>query len=119
MAPPSPTSPIVCVRDLFFRAKIVEVAKTMNISLTIISRLEEATPTSLLLLDVESVSMEEIHSCVKHFPKTKIVGFLSHVNSTLRAEAEAAGIRALTKSLFFQRLPEILKGTFPSHEARV
>ena len=67
----------------------------------------------LLVLDLDSgrsgvlEGLAEAHA--RGLPTDRVVGYFSHVDSSLRAQAMAAGCRALPRGRFWSTLPEELR----------
>ncbi len=66
---------------------------------------DAVSDASLLLVDLSRTPMlPAVPSGVR------VVGYAPHVDDDLLQRAEAAGIEALPRSVFFRRLPELLGG---------
>ena len=121
---------VAVVPDLFFAVRISATAKSAGIALELVpreraaARLAEA-PASLVLLDLHAPDAVALVAAFKAAaPATPVVGFYSHVETTLRRDALAAGAdAALPRSQFVAKLPELLAMGLaalraPSAEAR-
>jgi hypothetical protein len=109
---------IACVEDLFFRSKIEATARHLNVPLRFVSPKE--LPKACAAPDTAAVLMElssngEALGAVKELRRGKIagdlpiIGFLSHVDKKLAADAEAAGVtRVMPRSQFSEGLPDLL-----------
>jgi CheY-like chemotaxis protein len=116
-----PGNVVALVDDLFFLAKIRETAKVVGISVLNcdvrrgVTAVAEAQP-QIILLDLNSRAFPAVSWIrdLKSDPATQaipIVGFVSHVQEQLIAEARAAGCDSvMARSAFTKNLPEILKG---------
>jgi CheY-like chemotaxis protein len=111
---------LAVVPDLFFAAKIAAVAKAAGADVAFASAaavpaLCAAQAPDLVLLDLHAGP--EVHALVRALKAGEatrgvpLVGFFSHVDLETRNAAVAAGIdRALPRSAFVARLPELLAG---------
>ncbi len=103
---------VVLVKDLFFKAKILETAKHANKEIKIVASLKEAAEKTgsggLVIVDLEDFGVEGIKEFLQKNPQAKVVGFLSHVNVDLKKKAESTGCRVFARSEFSKRLAEIL-----------
>lgn len=112
---------LAVVPDLFFAAKIAAVAKAAGVAIAFVSPAEAqarcATEApSLLLLDLHAgPDVPAIVRALKADAATRevpLLGFHSHVDiETRRAALEAGLDRAMPRSAFVTRLPELLAGT--------
>lgn len=111
---------LAVVPDLFFAAKIEAVARAAGADLAFAApgaAVERcaAAPPDLLLLDLHAgPDVPALVRALKAHPATRsvpLLGFFSHVDVAVRDAALAAGIdRALPRSAFVARLPELLAG---------
>ena len=116
-----PGNVVALVDDLFFLAKIRETAKAVGVPVVAcdarrgVAAVAEAQP-QIILLDLNSRALPAVSWIrdLKSDPATQsipIVGFVSHVQEQLIAEARAAGCDSvMARSAFTKNLPEILKG---------
>ena len=67
----------------------------------------------LLVLDLDrgqSGVLEDLADArSRNLPTERVVGYFSHVDSSLRAQAQAAGCRALPRGRFWNTLPKELR----------
>lgn len=107
---------IAYMDDLFFQMKLAETAKHLGVEVKVASN-----PDSLLLLldplpklvivDLNArnqplAAAERIRAV---HPDLPLIGFLSHVQTDLAAQAKSAGFRdVMPRSKFTMHLPEIL-----------
>ncbi len=111
------------IDDLFFLAKIQEVARKLNIKVEFVKSdkdlLEkmaqngESKP-SLIIFDLNNAAakpLQTIPKLKKQFKKeTAIIGFLSHLQADLKGKAQDAGCdMVLPRSAFSQNLPQLLR----------
>jgi DNA-binding NarL/FixJ family response regulator len=108
---------VVLVDDLFFQAKILETAKQTGVQVaacgTVSALLAEMAkaPPRLVIIDLNARSrpvegLTQIRSAAQ---KTPIVAFLSHVQTDLAAQAQAAGCNSvMPRSQFTRDLATIL-----------
>jgi PleD family two-component response regulator len=111
---------IAVMDDLFFSSKIREAAKPLGLNVEfiktangLIEKLESQKP-SLLIFDLNSKACNstEIIKNLKSSPTLKdipVLGYLSHVQTELKEEADQAGCDLiLPRSKFSKDLKEIL-----------
>jgi CheY-like chemotaxis protein len=108
---------VAVVPDLFFAAKLQATARATGMELVFappdqaLERCAAATPVRVLL-DLHAAGALELARALKADARTAripLVGFYSHVETTLRADALAAGVdEALPRSAFVTRLPALL-----------
>lgn len=113
---------IAAVGDLFFASKLKEAAAGTGAELVFTKSVDEtveraaALKSKLILLDLNGEGYSRIDAvrALKADPRTRgatTVGYLSHVMTELKAEAEAAGCdRVLARSAFVKLLPKLLEG---------
>jgi CheY-like chemotaxis protein len=106
---------IAAIPDLFFRAKVVETAKTLSVPLQIARDADEllqqvrAEKPRLVLLDLQAQALQPLDTLVA-LEGIPVVGFLAHEKVELREQALAAGCgEVLTKGQFSASLPSILR----------
>ena len=112
---------ILCVvDDLIFSVKISTAAKALGAQVyferaadKVVARIREQKP-SLVILDLNSAKLRpmEVIASVKDdaaLSGVRTLGFVSHVNGDIIAEAREAGIdQVLARSAFVDQLGEIL-----------
>jgi DNA-binding NarL/FixJ family response regulator len=111
------------VDDLFFLAKIQEVARKLNVKVEFVktekdlaermSNNGEEKP-SLIIFDLNNAGAKPLALIPKLKSKlkkgTSIIGFLSHVQGDLKLKAQEAGCdMVLPRSAFSQNLPQLLR----------
>ena len=111
---------LALVEDLFFSAKIAEAAKRTGVLVEFASS-EQALAEKLALkpsliivdLNLSSVKPLDLIARLKGDPElnqASILGFVSHVQSELKLQAQKAGCdNVLARSSFSQNLPQVLK----------
>ena len=102
---------LIATNDLFFRAKIEEVAKQKNVGIKFIENVEEVKSTKTLIIDLnfEKFSSEVIKKIKQENPNIHIIGYLSHVQTKLKEEAMRAGCdEVMPRSQFSAKLGDIL-----------
>ena len=106
---------IAAIPDLFFRAKVVETAKTLSVPLQIARDADEllqqirTEKPRLVLLDLQAAAMQPLDTLVA-LEGIPVVGYLAHEEIALRDQALAAGCgEVLTKGQFSASLPSILR----------
>jgi CheY-like chemotaxis protein len=111
----------ILVDDMFFTAKINNAASACGRQIERVKSREQlealvASPPSLLILDLNSDRLDPLESIkfLKSRPEignVPIVGFVSHVQTDLIRQAQAAGCDyVLPRSAFTQMLMEIVAG---------
>jgi PleD family two-component response regulator len=112
---------IAVLDDLFFSSKIREAAKTLDIDLEFVRNADgfkekiSSEKPSLIIFDLNSRagSPLEIIKTIKSTSELKeipVIGFLSHVQTELKEEADRAGCDLiLPRSRFSKDLREILR----------
>jgi len=112
---------VAAVDDFFFASKLKEAARQTGTQLVFPQSVAEVVDLTarhgakVVLLDLngENFSRIEAVRALKRDPRTRAaqtVGYLSHVMTDLKKEAETAGCdRVLARSAFVKLLPSILK----------
>lgn len=128
--PPPPISEdapvrIICfIEDLFFLAKIQETARKLGVrvrfakaeknTVSDLAKLPEDERPSLIVFDLNNVSAKPLTLIPRLKAKlkrgTSVIGFLSHLQSDLKAKAIEAGCdMVMPRSAFSQNLPSLLR----------
>jgi CheY-like chemotaxis protein len=115
-----PRKVLAVMTDLFFSAKIHDMAKKVGMSVefvkdkpTVLEKLKEKP--SLVIFDLNCDAAEPISTirAIKSDPETKrvsTIGFVSHVQTDLKMEAQESGCdMVVARSVFAQNLPLIFK----------
>jgi CheY-like chemotaxis protein len=111
------------VDDLFFLAKIQEVARKLNVKVEFMKTEKELAEhmesngeekPSLIIFDLNNAGAKPLSLIPKLKSKlkrgTSIIGFLSHVQGDLKLKAQEAGCdMVLPRSAFSQNLPQLLR----------
>jgi CheY-like chemotaxis protein len=118
----APTRIFAFVEDLFFVAKIQEIARKLNVKVEFVKTdkdIAEKTENSeekpsLIIVDLNSNGIKPLPVIAKMRSKykknTSIVGFVSHVQGDLKMKAQEAGCDVvMPRSAFSQNLPNILR----------
>jgi CheY-like chemotaxis protein len=111
---------VALVDDLFFLAKIQETAKVIGVTVVKVditrgsAAIAEAQPQAIILdLGSRSLPAVDLIRTLKADPSTQaipIIGFVSHVQEQIIADARAAGCDSvMARSAFTQQLPQLLK----------
>jgi DNA-binding NarL/FixJ family response regulator len=107
---------VALMDDLFFQMKVAETAKHLGVELKVATTTDallgllQPLP-QLVIVDLNSRSnpiqaIEQLRAVQPHLP---VIGFLSHVQRDLAAQAQTAGCsEVMPRSAFTQRLAEIL-----------
>jgi CheY-like chemotaxis protein len=107
---------VALMDDLFFQMKLAETAKQLGVEVKVaangeaLMRLMTSEP-KLVIVDLNSRSrpIEAIETLRQAGKDVRVVGFLSHVQRELAAQAQAAGCdEILPRSSFTQNLAAIL-----------
>ena len=113
---------IVAVDDLMFASRISSAAKALGVEIAFARSPEaitEAVRTKaprLVILDLNSVKIRPLEAIAALKADAALavvptVGFVSHVQADLIAEARRAGVdRVLARSAFVTQLPQLLTG---------
>jgi CheY-like chemotaxis protein len=123
--PDAPARIFCFIDDLFFFAKIQEIAKKLNVKVEfvktidpILERAQEGVPEderpSLIVIDLNNLAikplalMPKLRAALKR--GTSIVGFVSHIQGDLKMKAQEAGFDVvMPRSAFSQNLPQLLR----------
>jgi CheY-like chemotaxis protein len=119
----APTRIFALVDDLFFLAKIQEVARKLNVKVEFIKSDKDLAEKdgdenddkpSLIIVDLNSNNIKPLATISKlrsrYKKTTSIVGFVSHVQGDLKVKAQEAGCDVvMPRSAFSQNLPNILR----------
>lgn len=114
---------VVAVDDLLFASRISSAAKALGVEIAFARSPEaivEAVRTRaprLVILDLNSPKVRPLEAvaALKADPAlagVPTLGFVSHVQADLIAEARAAGVgQVLARSAFVNQLPQLLQGS--------
>ena len=114
---------IVGVDDLMFASRISSAAKALGVEIAFARSPEaivEAVRTRaprLVILDLNSVKVRPLEAAAAlkadaQLAAVPTVGFVSHVQTELIAQAREAGVdRVLARSAFVTQLPQLLQGS--------
>ena len=102
--------------DLFFQMKLAETAKHLGLEVKVASNadslLQLLEPLPLLVivdLNARSAPLEAVERLRSAQPHLRVIGFLSHVQTDLAQQAQAAGLdEIMPRSKFSMNLPQIL-----------
>lgn len=107
---------VALVDDLFFQMKLAETAKQLGVEVKVATNGEALlglleSPPKLVIVDLNARSqpLQAIEKVRQASKDIRIVGFLSHVQTQLAQQAQAAGCdEVLPRSSFTQNLATIL-----------
>jgi len=107
---------VALMDDLFFQMKLAETAKQLGVEVKVAANGEAlmgllASEPKLIIVDLNARSrpIEAIEKLRQASKDVRVVGFLSHVQTELAAQAQAAGCdEILPRSSFTQNLAAIL-----------
>lgn len=114
---------LVAVDDLMFASRISSAAKAAGVEIRFarspqaIADAVRAHAPRLVILDLNSRGINPLAAVAAlkgdaALSATPIVGFVSHVQADLIAQARAAGVdRVMARSAFVTELPQLLKGS--------
>ena len=110
---------VALVDDLFFQMKLAETAKQLGLEVKVatngdaLAGLMESAPKLVIVdLNARSQPLQAIEKVRQTSKDVRIVGFLSHVQTQLAAQAQAAGCNeVLPRSSFTQNLAAILSAS--------
>jgi DNA-binding NarL/FixJ family response regulator len=102
--------------DLFFQMKLAETAKHLNIEVKVASnpaalmQLMDPLPKFVIVdLNARNSPLQAVEQLRGLQPTLTIIGFLSHIQTDLAAQAKAAGFQqVMPRSQFTTQLPQIL-----------
>lgn len=102
--------------DLFFQMKLAETAKHLGLEVKVASNadslLQLLEPLPLLVivdLNARSAPLQAVERLRSAQPHLRVIGFLSHVQTDLAQQAQAAGLdEIMPRSKFSMNLPQIL-----------
>ena len=107
---------VAMVDDLFFQMKLAETAKQLGVEVRVAANgdalmaLMESRPALVIVdLNARSQPLQANEKVRQKSKDIRVVGFLSHVQTQLAAQAQAAGCNeVLPRSSFTQNLAAIL-----------
>jgi CheY-like chemotaxis protein len=107
---------VALMDDLFFQMKLAETAKHLGVEVNVAANgdallgLMERQPKLVIVdLNARSQPLQAIEKVRQTSKDVRVVGFLSHVQTELAAQAQAAGCdEVLPRSTFTQNLAAIL-----------
>ena len=107
---------VALMDDLFFQMKLAETAKQMGVEVKVATNGEAleglmSSEPKLVIVDLNARSqpLRAIEKLRQTRKDVRVVGFLSHVQTELAAQAQAAGCdEVLPRSSFTQNLAAIL-----------
>ncbi|MBI2683244.1 MAG: response regulator [Acidobacteriales bacterium] len=124
-AEPGPARIFCFIEDLFFLAKINEVAKKLNLKVEFVKTAEQVLERAgddipenerpqLVAIDLNNPGIKPLALIPKLRAKLKksasIIGFLPHVQGDLKVKAQEAGCdMVMPRSAFSQNLPNLLR----------
>jgi CheY-like chemotaxis protein len=110
------------IDDLFFRTKIQETARKLNVKVEFVKTEKEVLERiaaneeqpSLIIFDLNNVAAKPLSTIPKLKSRlkkgTSLVGFVSHIHGDLKVKALEAGCDAvMPRSAFSQNLPQLLR----------
>ncbi len=113
-------SVLVLVDDLVFQEKIRTAASAAAIPVEMVSHIDawtqglKQTQPTLLVADLNATHadpLEAIRLAKRHAPTVPMIAYCAHVQHQLQEQARHAGCtQVLPRSVFVQRLPELLGG---------
>ncbi|HKW63528.1 MAG TPA: response regulator [Candidatus Acidoferrum sp.] len=110
---------VALMDDLFFQMKLAETAKQLGVDVKVATNgealmgLMESAPKLVIVdLNARSQPLQAIERVRQNNKDVRVVAFLSHVQTQLAAQAQAAGCtEVLPRSSFTQNLAAILSAS--------
>jgi len=110
---------VALVDDLIFQMKLAETAKQLGVDVKVAANgdalmvlLESAPKLVIVDLNARGQPLQAIERVRQASKDVRVVGFLSHVQTQLAAQAQAAGCNeVLPRSSFTQNLAAILRAS--------
>ncbi len=110
---------VALMDDLFFQMKLAETAKQLGVEVKVATNgdalmgLMESAPRLVIVdLNARSQPLQVIEKVRQNNKHVRVVAFLSHVQTQLAAQAQAAGCtEVLPRSSFTQNLAAILSAS--------
>lgn len=110
---------VALMDDLFFQMKLAETAKQLGIEVKVatngdalVGLMESAPKLVIVDLNARSQPLQAIEKVRRNNKDVRVVAFLSHVQTQLAAQAQAAGCtEVLPRSSFTQNLAAILSAS--------
>lgn len=110
---------VALVDDLFFQMKLAETAKQLGVDVKVATNgdalmgLMDSAPKLVIVdLNARSHPLQAIAKVRQNNKNVRVVAFLSHVQTQLAAQAQAAGCtEVLPRSSFTQNLAAILSAS--------
>jgi DNA-binding NtrC family response regulator len=108
--------------DIFFQSKITETARRLSVPLRMVSsamafreEISRSIPSLAIVdLNLRAAPLEAIREVRAAHPTLRIIGYLSHVQTELAAEARKAGCsEVMPRSKFTQELASLLASGSP------
>ena len=107
---------VALMDDLFFQMKLAETAKQLGVEVKVATNgdalmgLMESAPRLVIVdLNAHSQPLQAIEKVRQNNKEVRVVAFLSHVQTQLAAQAQAAGCtEVMPRSSFTQNLTAIL-----------
>jgi DNA-binding NarL/FixJ family response regulator len=102
--------------DLFFQMKLAETAKHLHVEVKVAAspdallQLMDPLPKLVIVdLNARNSPLQAVQQLREQQPQLPVIGFLSHVQADLAAQAKAAGFQqVMPRSQFTMHLPQIL-----------
>lgn len=115
-----PRKILAVMTDLFFSAKIHDMAKKFGMAVdfvkdkeTVLEKVKEKPSVVIFDLNYDAADPLGLIRTIKNDPETKrvsTIGFVSHVQTDLKHQAQDVGCdMVVARSVFAQNLPVILK----------
>ena len=106
---------VALMDDLFFQMKLAETAKQLGVEVKVAANAEAlmglmASEPKLVIVDLNARSqpIAAIEKLRQTRKDVRVVGFLSHVQTELAAQAQAAGAVRITRATDFQLIVALL-----------
>ena len=110
--------------DLFFQMKLAETAKHLGLEVKVATTAESLLqllepPPELVIVDLNARSqpLDAMRQLRNLQPNLRVIGFLSHVQTSLADQAKSAGFNeVMPRSKFSIQLPDILASAVARHD---
>ncbi|HLC79542.1 MAG TPA: hypothetical protein VJG83_03870 [archaeon] len=100
---------IAIVTDIFFKAKIAEVANSLGVKVEFANSFESCRGAQKVIVDLEKFGTLGIEELKKSDAQIVVIGYFSHVKKELAELAKRSGCDIIVpKSEFSKKLPQLL-----------
>lgn len=109
---------IAVLDDLFFTVKIADAAKRVGLDVSFVKTKDAAIDKlkqqpAIVVIDLNCTAVDPINLAAtlkRDYSSTPVIGFVSHVQTEVRQQAQLAGCDlVLARSVFSTQLPDVLR----------